>query len=406
MLSTLSTRRVRGAAVFILVLLVIEFMDEFVFGARETAMPLIRRDLNLSYEQIGLLLTLPAQFAGFIEIGLGILADIWKRRVLILGGGIAFALALFMMATSNSYLMILVASLLFYPASGAFVSLSQSTLMDLDPHRHEQNMARWTFAGSLGITGGALMIGLFSLIGLGWREFFALAAVLSAVLVAITWQFPFPKTTVEQDDEEETVDFRTGLRGAWQALKRREVMRWLLLLQASDLVLDVLHGYLALYFVDVVGMTPAEASIGVLVWTGVGLVGDFLLIPLLERVRGLVYLRISVIVELILLPLFLLVPDVHLKLIILGVIGLFNAGWYSILQGHLYSSMPGQSGTVLTLTNIGGFLGGMLPLIIGLIAGQFGLGVAMWVFILGPIALLLGLPRPTEANDIDLSLLE
>jgi len=34
-----------------------------------------------------------------------------------------------------------------------------------------------------------------------------------------------------------------------------------------------------------------EAAASVAVWTGVGLLGDFLLIPLLERVKGMDYLR-------------------------------------------------------------------------------------------------------------------
>ena len=35
-------------------------------------------------------------------------------------------------------------------------------------------------------------------------------------------------------------------------------------------------------------------------WSGLGLRGDFLLIPLLEKVRGLDYLRVSVLLELLL----------------------------------------------------------------------------------------------------------
>ena len=43
---------------FIIILLAIEFLDEFVFGAREAAWPLIRDELTLSYGQVGLLLSL------------------------------------------------------------------------------------------------------------------------------------------------------------------------------------------------------------------------------------------------------------------------------------------------------------------------------------------------------------
>lgn len=127
--------------------------------------------------------------------------------------------------------------------------------------------------------------------------------------------------------------------------------------------------------------------------TGFGLLGDFLLIPLLEKVRSLNYLRLSVVMELILFPAFLLVLNPWAKLVIAGLLGLFNSGWYAILQGNLYSSMPGQSGTVITLGNIVGIFGKFIPFGIGLAAEYFGLGPAMWLLLAGPIALLIGLPR-------------
>ncbi len=52
-----------------------------------------------------------------------------------------------------------------------------------------------------------------------------------------------------------------------------------------------LLGFLALYFVDVTRLTAGQAALGIAVWSGLGLLGDFLLIPLLEKVRGLDYLR-------------------------------------------------------------------------------------------------------------------
>src|SRR5260221_2811325 len=115
-------------------------------------------------------------------------------------------------------------------------------------------------------------------------------------------------------------------------MRRREVLRWLSVVEFYNLMLDILLGFLALYFVDVVGVTVQQASLAVAVWTGVGLLGDLLLIPLLERVRGLTYLRISAALEFFLFPALLLVPGFGLKLIILALLGFFNAGWYSILQ--------------------------------------------------------------------------
>lgn len=383
-------RRLSQASAFVVVLLAIELLDELVFGVREAAWPLIRDDLGLTYAQIGLLLGVPGVIASFIEPILGILADTWKRRVIILTGGICFMLALLLTGISQDFVVLMASFVLFYPSSGAFVSLSQAALMDHDPKRHEHNMARWTLAGSVGVVLGPLALGAAISVGYGWRDVFLAMGGLSLVLVIAARRFPFSNGHAESDTP---TSFVQGIRSALAALRRHEVLRWLLLLDCSDLMLDVLLGYLALYMVDVAGVSEAQAGVAVAVWTGVGLVGDLLLIPLLERVRGLTYLRVSVIIELALFPAFLLVPDFALKLVLLALLGFFNAGWYAILQAQLYSAMPGQSGTVLAVENIFGLAASLLPLAIGLLAEQFGLDAAMWFLLLGPIALLVGLPR-------------
>ena len=89
-----ATRRFSAARALVLTLLAVEFLDEFVFGAREAAWPLIRSDLGLSYAQVGMLLGLPNVIGNLVEPALGILGDVWRRRALIVGGGVAFALAL------------------------------------------------------------------------------------------------------------------------------------------------------------------------------------------------------------------------------------------------------------------------------------------------------------------------
>src|SRR5690349_6311716 len=93
----------RDAFIFVFTLLANEFLDELVFGAREAAWPLIRTDLHLSYAQIGLLLGVPNLVAALIEPLLGILGDIWKRYLLIVGGGVLFTLALTLFGLAPSY---------------------------------------------------------------------------------------------------------------------------------------------------------------------------------------------------------------------------------------------------------------------------------------------------------------
>ncbi len=291
-----------------IIYLIIEFLDELVFGIGETAWPLIRTDLHLTYTQIGLLLSVPGIIAAFIEPFLGILGDVWKRRLLILGGGIFFTFSLVLTAISKSFLPLLISFIIFFPASGAFVSLSQATLMDSAPDRHAQNMARWTFAGSLGNVLGPILLGLFVYFGLGWRGTYAMLAAVSALCLLAAFRL------VPPDDESisHLPSFKSvfdGFRSALSALKRREVWRWLLLLEFSDLMMDVFLGFLALYFVDVVHATNAQAGIAVTVWLALGMLTDFLFIPFIDRQPdSMKFLRRTAVLELITFSVFLLIP--------------------------------------------------------------------------------------------------
>ncbi len=395
MVISLLKRRARGVSAFVITLLLIELLDEFVFGALEAGWPLIRSDLGLSYAQIGLLLALPKLIGNFGEIILGILADTWKRRALIIGGGMVFGLSLLLITISDSFVLLMVGLTLFNPASGAFVSLSQAALMDHQPDRHEQNMARWTFAGSFGVVLGSLALGAAIGLGLGWRPVFLMLAALTFLLVLVAWRFPFPNGVDETDENEVSFGFLAGLTNALRALRRGVVLRWLILLECADLMGDALHGYLALYMVDIIRMTEAEAGVAIAVWTIIGLISDLLFIPLLERMRGLTWLRFSAGIQLLIYPAFLLVESLPVKLVLLGLVTFFNTGWYAVLQGQYYSAMPGQSGTALAVGNLFGIGSSLIPFAIGLLAERFGLEAAMWSLLLGALALVIGLPRRT-----------
>ena len=181
------------------------------------------------------------------------------------------------------------------------------------------------------------------------------------------------------------------MREALRALRRREVLRWLVLLEAGDFTWDVLRGFLALYFVDVVGVSESRAALVVVVWTCATLPGELLLLPILERVRGLSYLRVSASVVLVVFPAFLLAQGFALKVALLCLLGFANAGWYAIVKARLYAELPGRSGTAMTLGNVFGLAHDLFPLALGAFAERFGLGAMMWLLAAGPLVLLAGL---------------
>jgi FSR family fosmidomycin resistance protein-like MFS transporter len=381
--------RLAAAAGLAAVFLAVAFLDEFACGAFGAAWPVIRDDLRLTYGQIGILVGVPLILGNFLEPALGLLGDAGHRKPIILAGGVCFLAAVLLIGFSATFPMLLVASILLSPSSGAFVSLSQATLMDLDPERRELGMARWTLAGSLGFVAGPILLSSVLSLGGSWRLPMFLFAAIALALTIILAGHPCPSPA----PAEKNADLRGLLEGFWQAVRRREVLRWLVLLAFSDLMLDVFLGFIALYGTDVAHLSSATAGWMVAAWSGIGILGNALLIPILARVDPLRYLRFSAAIMLVLYSSFLLAPWIAVKFLLLALMGLMNAGWYAIPQARLYAALPGRSGTAMAAASTFGILAGGIPLLLGGLAQRFGLAPVMWLLIAGPAGLLFLLPQ-------------
>ena len=390
----------RGGFLLGLLFLAIEFFDELDYGVRGAALPWLRDDLGLGYAQLGLLLGLPHILGSLVEWVLMLLGDTPLRKRLIVGGGFAITLALGLIATAGAFPPLLVAWLISFPASGAFVSLSQATLMDLNPGREAQMMARWTFLGSLGnLVGPLLLAGGFAL-GWGWRWAFWMLAGLALILALAAWRsrIPLPAHPAVEAARSDPGVRRVGaelLRGLGQALRSPRLLLMILLLQLADLMMDVLSSYLPLFYADVMRLQPAQVALLLSITTLAGLASDALVIPLLEKFDGSRVVRLSALVVGVLYIAFLLAPWAAAQIALVLLLKLLTLGWYSVLQGEAYAAAPGRSGTVMALNSLGGLIGGIFPWVIGVAAEQIGLRPAMWLLLLGPLSILL-LLRPTR----------
>lgn len=388
--------RARPALAGLMAALAVEFADELFDGTKSAAMPLIRHDLSLSYAQVGLLSAVPLIVGGMIELPVGVLAGAGhRRRQFVLAGGVVFIAAVLAAGLAPSFAVLLAALVTFFPASGAFVSLTQAVLLDSEPDRRPQLMARWTLAGSVGAMVGALLVGAVLAASENWRlAFIAVAAVAAAGWLGVLVTGPAGTGSGAPDEQS-----WPGLREAISVSARTGAWRWLMLLEVSNLLLDVFTVFLALYLVDVAHASPAVAALGVAVRLSAGLVGDALLVGALERLRPLRVLRVSVALAGMLLPVFLLVPGVGAKLVVLGALSVATAPLYPVLKAELFRSLPGRSGLAVSLASAASLVGGLGPLAVGVAAQHLGLNAAMSVLALAPVALLAALvPRGTPAR--------
>ena len=351
---------------------------------REAAWPLIRRDLHLDYVAIGALLTLPDLVGSLVQPVLGLLGDTGRRRAVVLVGGAAFAFSLVLVAAATGFVSLLVAFAIFSPASGAFVSLAQATMMDTAPGDRDRAMAMWVVAGSVGVVLGPVALAGALHLGVGWRSVMVTLAVFTVPIWLAARHIRFPDSRSRR--------LRHVARDGLRMLRRRSVWRWLILLEITDLLGDVFLGFLALYLVDVAGTDPVTAALAVTVIAVAGLVGDAALVPMLRRVDGLTVLRATAVAMLLVYPAFLL-SGAGTRLVLLVAIGVLRGGWYAIPQARLFDEFPGSSGTAVAIADLASLPGSALPLVIGAIAQRAGLGPAMWLLLAAPIALLVGLPR-------------
>ena len=327
-----------------------------------------------------------------------------RRRLVILGGGIVFVLTLLAAASARSFAVLLAAFVAFFPASGAFVSLTQAEIKDAWPDRQAQVMARWDLAGAAGAVAGPLLLTAVLAGGASWRAGYLVLAGFGALAWIGTLLRGRPAADAHQPaaeaEEEEQPPWTARAREVGRALRKWGTLRWLLLIEVADLLVDVFTGFLALYLVDVANLTPAVAALAIAVRLGAALAGDAALVVILERVGDLTVLRASAAAAALLYPGFLLVPGLVPKLAVLAALSAVTAPWYPVLQARLYGSLPGRSSVAVTLSSAAGLAGGLGPLAVGLVAQGFGLSWALAGLALVPVAVLLipGRARPAGVH--------
>ena len=344
---------------------------------------------------------MPLLVGGFLELPLGVLAGQGRRRRrVILGGGVIFVLTLLGVASARSFTVLLCAFVAFYPASGAFVSLTQAEIMDAWPDRQAPVMARWDLAGSTGAVAGPLLLTAVLASGGGWRAgYLVLAGLTALVWLGACLRGPSSAATgspaadaagkAAAEEPAERRPWTERAREIAAALRDWGTLRWLLLIEVADLLVDVFTGFLALYLVDVAHLSPAVAALAVAIRLGAALAGDAALVVIVERAGDLAVLRATAAAAALLYPGFLLVPGTAPKLVVLAALSAATAPWYPLLQARLYGSLPGRSSVAVTLSSAAGLAGGLGPLAVGLVAQGFGLSWALAGLVVVPVAVLL-----------------
>jgi FSR family fosmidomycin resistance protein-like MFS transporter len=369
-------------------LLGVEFLNEWFSNLLAAALPAVKSALGLNYVQVSLLFTL-LEGTDVVSDGIfGVIGDLWSRRVLISAGTIVAGIGLVLMGIAPGYLVLLLGVILHGFAGGPFVGLSQASLVDTSPGKHEHMMAWWTIAGDVGFLITPLMVTTAYTLGINWRPLFLLGGGLFFIyaLFLAGMRFPRPATSTEEvrEGEEARATISSNLAAIKAAALNLDLLRWALILPLLEMPVNA---FVVLYFHDVVGLNAALASSTLLVTIISALVGRAILPWLLHHsVSGIRLLRLNVWLGAGSFALFLLAPFVGVKFALLALFALVESSWYPLAKGQAYAAQPGKSGVVLSVTSLLSPIASLLPLLVGAIATWAGLSWGLAVLLVGPVA--------------------
>ncbi len=389
--------RLSRPLLFVSTLLGIELLDELFAGMPVAALPLIRDGLHLSYAEVGLLFTVGPLAGLLLEPIILLFSDRGSKRWPIVAGLLGLAASDALAGSALNFAWLLLAFVPGKPSGGAAVGLSQATLIDQASHNAESTMARWTILGSVGDVLSPLAVAGLLALGLGWRALFWVSSSVWLAVALLLWPQRFPRPTPEAaaEAEQPAVGVLAGFR---EALRDGLLLRWAAVVTLCSMVDEVFLGFSALYLRDVRHASATTTSLAL----AAGMVGSMLgllaLHRLLKRVHGPRLLPWLALLTLTGVVALLLAPTVWLAAGALFLIDLSAAGWYPISKAAAYARLPGRTGTVQAVVNLGDPFEVALPLVVGLIAGQFGVMAGLAFLGLAPLGVLLLAPGWKKAR--------
>jgi fucose permease len=369
-------------------LLCMPLLDELVSGFLFIGLPLASKQLQLDYTQIGFLFAAGALSSMVLDPLINLLSDRRAKRPWILSGLFVMVAGLVLAGITRSFVLLLCSFVVIYPAITTVLDLSQAVLVDQHPQESTRTLTRWTIMANVGDLLAPILVSLVIILPGGWSTLCWLACgfwLIAAVLIAVQ---RFPRQEYDDDDAaESTVKLLDGLRAA---LRDPLLLRWAALTILPMMLDEIFVVYATLYMRDVLHMRPD--LIGLLLT--VHMIGAFLGLFVLERTllqhiaprRLLISLALTVIVGMLC---FLALHALWFIGLALFIIGVGAAGLYPIALGQAYQCHPGRSGLVRTVISMGAPFEVLLPSVVGLVAGHFGIIASICILGTAPFLVIL-----------------
>lgn len=349
-------------------------------------LPLIAKDLNLSYIEIGILGGSMLIIHGIGQFIFGYYSDRIKRRSdLVTSGLILSSICIFLVGVSDSYFQLQVLALLVGLTTSVYHPVGFSILS-----ANYKNIGK-----AIGIHGAAGSIGLvtFPIIAgviteeYEWRLVFKLIPVIGL----ITGTLYFTLTKNLKDDKVEiknriNMDFFTN-----------DILAIIFVYGTTTMVAFGFTTFLPVKL-SLLNYSPSMTGIFISAFFGVGIIGQYIGGIMVDKFNLKSITSISLIITAFLLYLFINSISSISLIIFLIAIGFFCAVLYpaNLIQ-YTNSTQPDTRGTSLGIFfGIGGFLGAFTPVIMGYVTEKIDLNTA---FLFLPMICLAGVIVISRSKD-------
>ena len=348
-------------------------------------LPIIGRELSLSYSQIGLIMSCQFIAGAIANVPGGIITDTVGRK------GVLMALSLFwvgfpylLMGFSHGYLMLLGCVALVGFGNSLWHPTAIPTLARLFPERKGFVLSLHGMGGNVGDAVAPLVVGSL-LVVLTWREVVVLnvipGLVMSLLLLVFLGTISLGKkrrpNVVDDHEKQSLADY---FRGVPQLFRNRS----LVVLTASSafraMTQNALLTFLPVYLAYEMGYSPFWVGAGMFALQAAGFAATPLAGHLSDRMGRRSVMMTSMAMTAAVLVFMALAGKSHAFIVFIAVLGFFLYAIRPVMQAWLLETTPKNMGG----TSIGILFGAqaagsaIAPLLCGIIADKWGLLATFW----------------------------
>jgi MFS family permease len=348
-------------------------------GAFTVMLPYFAADLGLTLTQVGILVGLRSLTSTIINLPGGMIVDLIGRRTLVMGCAIAWAGVpyLFLGLTTNFFIIstlmaiVGVGNMLYHPAA-------LSSLSELYPSRRGFATAMNQLGASFGDTFAPLAAGL-ALTAMSWREI-TLVNVIPGIIMSLVFWLAMRKVALRSVDVAKRLTVRDYVDGARELITSPNMLKIALLGGTRAMTQAGLSTFLPIYLASVAGLSAALIGTYMAVVQGAGIVSGPISGGLSDRVGRRPLIAAGMLSTSVLLIVLMALRVEWLFVLVLALIGFFLYSTAPVLNAWALDIAPPHLGgtSIGMLFAAQGLLGGIAPIVGGLIADQYGIEMAFY----------------------------